>query len=110
MRARWDLRPWGRLSAAEAQLPAHLRGPPQAAHRAPRSAHLRATQEIHYNQHGLLLLEGRGIYRLGDAWYPVQAGDAIWMAPYVIQWYAALGTTRSRYVINKDTIVDPLLS
>lgn len=42
-------------------------------------------QEIHYNQHGLLLLEGKGIYRLGDAWYPVQAGDAIYMGPFVIQ-------------------------
>ena len=36
--------------------------------------------------------------------YPVQAGDAIWMAPFVVQWYAALGTTRSRYIINKDTL------
>ncbi len=26
----------------------------------------------------------------------LQAGDAIWMSPYVIQWYAALGTTRTR--------------
>lgn len=25
-------------------------------------------QEVHYNQHGLLLLEGQGIYRLGDSW------------------------------------------
>ena len=25
-------------------------------------------QEVHYNQHGLLMLEGRGIYRLGDNW------------------------------------------
>ncbi|KAK6116299.1 hypothetical protein DH2020_049926 [Rehmannia glutinosa] len=43
-------------------------------------------EEVHYNQHGLLLLEGQGIYRLGDSWYPVQAGDAIWMAPFVPQW------------------------
>lgn len=26
-------------------------------------------QEVHYNQHGLLLLEGQGVYRLGDSWY-----------------------------------------
>ncbi|RVX15451.1 (S)-ureidoglycine aminohydrolase [Vitis vinifera] len=26
-------------------------------------------KEVHYNQHGLLLLEGQGIYRLGDSWY-----------------------------------------
>jgi glyoxylate utilization-related uncharacterized protein len=25
-------------------------------------------QEIHYNQHGLLLLQGKGIYRLADKW------------------------------------------
>ena len=58
-------------------------------------------KEVHYNQHGLLLLAGKGIYRLGDVWFPVQAGDVIWMAPYVPQWYAALGTTESRYIIYK---------
>lgn len=66
-------------------------------------------KEVHYNQHGLLLLEGRGIYRLADSWYPVQAGDAIWMAPFVPQWYAALGKSRSRYLLYKDTNRDPLL-
>jgi (S)-ureidoglycine aminohydrolase len=66
-------------------------------------------KEVHYNQHGLLLLEGQGIYRLADKWYPVQAGDTIWMAPFVPQWYAALGKTRSRYILYKDTNRDPLL-
>jgi (S)-ureidoglycine aminohydrolase len=33
-------------------------------------------KEVHYNQHGLLLLEGKGIYRLADSWYPVQVGGA----------------------------------
>lgn len=66
-------------------------------------------KEVHFNQHGLILLEGRGIYRLGDKWYPVQAGDVIWMAPFVPQWYAALGKTRSRYFLYKDTNRDPLL-
>lgn len=31
-------------------------------------------KEVHYNQHGLLLLTGKGIYRLGSDWYPVQVG------------------------------------
>ncbi|KAF5178280.1 (S)-ureidoglycine aminohydrolase [Thalictrum thalictroides] len=66
-------------------------------------------KEVHYNQHGLLLLEGQGIYRLGDNWYPVQAGDAIWMAPFVPQWYAALGKNRSRYLLYKDVNRNPLL-
>ncbi|CAJ2663944.1 unnamed protein product [Trifolium pratense] len=65
-------------------------------------------KEVHYNQHGLLLLEGQGIYRLGDSWYPVQAGDAIWMAPFVPQWYGALGKTRSRYLLYKDVNRSPL--
>ncbi|XP_030471124.1 (S)-ureidoglycine aminohydrolase [Syzygium oleosum] len=65
-------------------------------------------KEVHYNQHGLLLLEGQGIYRLGNSWYPVQAGDAIWMAPFVPQWYAALGKTRSRYLLYKDVNRNPL--
>ncbi|WIA10945.1 hypothetical protein OEZ85_011108 [Tetradesmus obliquus] len=67
-------------------------------------------KEIHYNQHGLLLLQGQGIYRLGNNWYPVQAGDAIWMPPFVLQWYAALGNQSSRYLLYKDTNLDPLLS
>ena len=47
--------------------------------------------EIHVMEHGLLMLEGGGIYRLGDSWYPVEAGDFIWMAPYCPQWFGALG-------------------
>jgi (S)-ureidoglycine aminohydrolase len=38
--------------------------------------------ETHIMEHGLLMLAGAGIYRLGADWYPVQAGDVIWMAPY----------------------------
>jgi (S)-ureidoglycine aminohydrolase len=58
--------------------------------------------EIHVMEHGLLMLEGGGIYRLGDAWYPVAAGDFIWMAPYCPQWFGALGKTPARYLIYKD--------
>ncbi|MFS8029709.1 putative (S)-ureidoglycine aminohydrolase [Helianthus anomalus] len=65
-------------------------------------------KEVHYNQHGLLLLEGQGIYRLGDSWYPVEAGDAIWMAPFVPQWYAALGKIPTRYLLYKDVNRNPL--
>lgn len=61
-----------------------------------------AQVEIHYMEHGLLMLEGGGIYRLGDAWYPVEAGDFIWMAPFCPQWFAALGKTPAKYLIYKD--------
>ncbi|CAB4242744.1 Cupin domain containing protein, possibly involved in glyoxylate utilization [Methylacidimicrobium sp. AP8] len=64
--------------------------------------------EAHVMEHGLLMLEGRGIYRLEDAWYPVAAGDAIWMAPYCPQWFAALGPTPARYLYYKDVGRHPL--
>jgi (S)-ureidoglycine aminohydrolase len=58
--------------------------------------------EIHVMEHGLLMLEGSGIYRLNDSWYPVTAGDFIWMAPYYPQWFGALGSTPARYLLYKD--------
>lgn len=64
--------------------------------------------EIHVMEHGLLMLEGKGIYRLGDSWYPTAAGDFIWMAPYCPQWFGALGKTPSKYLIYKDWNRHPL--
>lgn len=58
--------------------------------------------EIHVMEHGLLMLEGGGIYRLSDGWHPVQAGDFIWMAPYCPQWFGAIGKTPAKYLIYKD--------
>jgi (S)-ureidoglycine aminohydrolase len=58
--------------------------------------------EIHVMEHGLLMLEGGGIYRLGDSWYPVHAGDFIWMAPYCPQWFGAIGKRPAKYLIYKD--------
>jgi (S)-ureidoglycine aminohydrolase len=58
--------------------------------------------EIHVMEHGLLMLDGGGIYRLSDCWYPVHAGDFIWMAPYCPQWFGALGNKPARYLIYKD--------
>ena len=49
-------------------------------------------------------MEGQGIYRLGETkWYHVRAGDAIYMAPYVPQWYTALEPGRRRYILYKAT-------
>ena len=58
--------------------------------------------ELHVMEHGLLMLDGGGIYRLSDCWYPVNAGDFIWMAPYCPQWFGALGNKPARYLIYKD--------
>ncbi len=58
--------------------------------------------EVHYMEHGLLMLEGGGIYRLGEAWYPVRAGDFIWMAPYCPQWFGCIGKVPAKYLIYKN--------
>jgi (S)-ureidoglycine aminohydrolase len=58
--------------------------------------------EIHVMEHGLLMLDGGGIYRLGDDWYPVGGGDFIWMAPYCPQWFGAIGKRPAKYLIYKD--------
>jgi (S)-ureidoglycine aminohydrolase len=64
--------------------------------------------EIHVMEHGLLMLEGGGIYKLSDSWYPVKAGDFIWMAPYCPQWFGALGKQPAKYLIYKDWRRHPL--
>ena len=58
--------------------------------------------EVHVMEHGLLMLEGGGIYRLNDEWHPVTAGDFIWMAPYCPQWFGAIGKVPAKYLIYKD--------
>jgi (S)-ureidoglycine aminohydrolase len=64
--------------------------------------------ETHVMEHGLLMLDGIGIYRLNERWYPVAAGDCIWMAPYCPQWFGALGKEPSRYIYYKDVNRDAM--
>jgi (S)-ureidoglycine aminohydrolase len=64
--------------------------------------------EMHVMEHGLVMLEGGGIYRLGDAWYPVTAGDFIWMGPWCPQWFGAIGKAPAKYLIYKDWNRHPL--
>jgi (S)-ureidoglycine aminohydrolase len=64
--------------------------------------------EVHMMEHGLLMLQGQGVYRLGDDWYPVRHGDVIWMAPYCPQWFVAMGKQPARYLYYKDVNRDPM--
>ena len=58
--------------------------------------------EVHVMEHGCVMLDGGGIYRLSERWYPVGAGDFIWMGPYCPQWFGALGKGPAKYLIYKD--------
>ncbi len=64
--------------------------------------------ETHVMEHGLVMLEGEGVYRLEDAWYPVREGDAIWMAPYCPQWFVAMGKGPASYLYCKDVNRNPM--
>ncbi len=58
--------------------------------------------EAHVMEHGLLMVAGGGIYRFGDCWHSVTAGDFIYMAPYCPQWFCAVGKVSAQYIIYKD--------
>lgn len=58
--------------------------------------------EVHVMEHGLSMLSGKGVYRLGDDYFPVTEGDVIWMASYCPQWFVAMGKTPASYIYYKD--------
>ncbi len=58
--------------------------------------------EVHVMEHGLMMLNGEGIYRLNNQWYPIMAGDCIWIKGYCPQWFAATGKVVARYIYYKD--------
>lgn len=64
--------------------------------------------ETHIMEHGLLMLEGQGVYRLDTDYHPVTAGDVIWMAPYCPQWFVAMGRTPASYIYYKDVNRAPM--
>jgi (S)-ureidoglycine aminohydrolase len=65
--------------------------------------------ETHVMEHGLWMRSGAGVYRLGDSWYPVAEGDAIWMAAYCPQWFVAMGKCPASYIYYKDINRHPLM-
>ena len=64
--------------------------------------------EIHVMEHGLKMLSGKGVYRLSDDYFPVTAGDIIWMASFCPQWFVAMGKTPASYIYYKDIHRDRL--
>jgi (S)-ureidoglycine aminohydrolase len=58
--------------------------------------------ETHVMEHGLMYLQGQGVYMLDHEWYPVKKGDSIWMAPYCQQWFTAMGKEAAVYIYYKN--------
>jgi (S)-ureidoglycine aminohydrolase len=65
--------------------------------------------ETHVMEHGLYFLQGKGLYYLEDEWMEVEAGDFIWMGPYVPQSFYATGREPSKYLYYKNVNRDVVL-
>jgi (S)-ureidoglycine aminohydrolase len=58
--------------------------------------------ETHVMEHGLLFLQGKGMYYLDGEWMEVETDDFIWMGPYCPQSFYATGPTPSKYLYYKN--------
>jgi (S)-ureidoglycine aminohydrolase len=62
-----------------------------------------SASETEMVEQGLIMLEGRGIYRLSDSWYSVAAGDFIWMRPLCPHWFGVIGKVPAEYLVYKSS-------
>lgn len=58
--------------------------------------------ETHVMEHGLWVLQGKGLYYLDGDWMEVEKDDFIWMGPYCPQSYYATGPEPTRYIYYKN--------
>lgn len=58
--------------------------------------------ETHVMEHGLYVLEGKGVYLLNKDWVEVEAGDYMWLRAFCPQACYAGGPGRFRYLLYKD--------
>lgn len=58
--------------------------------------------ETHVQEHGAYIMQGQGIYLLGEDWIQVKKEDFIWFGPFVQQAVYATGRERLSYIYSKD--------
>ena len=66
--------------------------------------------ETHIMEHGLYVLEGKGVYRLNQDWVEVEAGDFMWLRAFCPQACYAGGPGPFRYLLYKDVNRHPRLA
>ena len=59
-------------------------------------------EETHVMEHGLYVLQGKGVYRLNRDWVEVGPGDYMWLRAFCPQACYAGGTEPFRYLLYKD--------
>jgi (S)-ureidoglycine aminohydrolase len=58
--------------------------------------------ETHVMEHGLLFLQGKGLYYLDGEWMEVEKDDFIWLGPYCPQSFCATGPGPAKYIYYKN--------
>jgi len=66
------------------------------------TGHSLPVTETHVMEHGLWVLQGKGLYYLDDTWMEVEESDFIWMGPFCPQSYYATGPSPTRYLYYKN--------
>ena len=66
--------------------------------------------ETHVMEHGLYVLQGKGVYRLNQDWVEVEAGDFMWLRAFCPQACYAGGSEPFRYLLYKDVNRHPSLT
>jgi (S)-ureidoglycine aminohydrolase len=58
--------------------------------------------ETHVMEHGIYILQGKGMYLLNEDWVEVEAGDFLWLRAFCPQACYAGGPEPFRYLLYKD--------
>ncbi len=66
--------------------------------------------ETHVMEHGLYVLQGRGVYYLNEDWVEVEEGDFMWLRAFCPQACYASGKEPFRYLLYKDVNRHPKLT
>ena len=67
-------------------------------------------EETHVMEHGLYVLQGKGVYKLNQDWVEVEAGDYMWLRAFCPQACYAAGPEPFRYLLYKDMHRHPRLT
>jgi (S)-ureidoglycine aminohydrolase len=65
--------------------------------------------ETHIMEHGLYMLQGQGLYFLGQDWHEIWAEDFIWMGGYCPQQFYPTGFGEAEYLLYKNVNRDVVL-
>jgi (S)-ureidoglycine aminohydrolase len=64
--------------------------------------------QAQFPEQGWFMLGGQGLICLASDWYPVQAGDAVWIGSHCPQWFVAVGKAPATFLVYREHHRDPM--